>query len=164
MAIQFKSRGFSGKRGKRKDKKTGIGLPIFLTIWGGGFLAGGLFMFLGMWNNFTADVEASTWTKTPCAIVESEVEVLEEGDRDEPFRFKVRYRYRFDGREFTSTRVKAGDGEDRTGDYLKAYRKTLRYPAGSQHDCYANPEDPDQVVLMKGAVGSGFSLLSHCPC
>ena len=51
-------------------------------------------------------------------------------DRDKPFLFKVRYRYRFDGREFTSTRVKAGDGEDRTDDYMNAYRKTLLYPAG----------------------------------
>lgn len=148
---------FGDRRGSRNDagKSSSIGVRIFMTLFFLFFFAIGTTIEVLAIHEFSKSVRQRFWKQTPCKILESKIE--EDSKRGEPFEFKVRYEYEFEGNKRTSANYKRGSC--RTDEYHKAAKILRRYPAGKDAVCYVNPKDPSQAVLKRGSLLFGFVIL-----
>src|SRR5262245_841903 len=84
------------------------------------FLAMGLVFCTAVWPIAT---QTRFWKATDCVIVESRV--VEDGGRDAPYRFRVRYAYQWQDQTFTGDRWSSQS--DSFSDYGEAQRLLERY-------------------------------------
>lgn len=133
----------------------GIGWTAFSSI----FVFAGFFIF---WT----EMKTHTWDQVPCEV--QEFSILEDADEDFPFKVDLAYRYRIEGRWYTSRQLKPDfEGEE-------SYRELaeLEDEIVSLVDpvCWVNPEDPSEAVLFADggdswgglifmAFGGGFVLI-----
>ncbi|NOZ94807.1 MAG: DUF3592 domain-containing protein [Acidobacteria bacterium] len=125
------------------------------TVFGLVFLLAGLFFTGFMGREVWRDIEARGWTRTPCRVVSSFAAL--NGPDERPYSFRVRYRYRFGGREYASSVMRRGY----TGgsDFRKVQLLLLRYPTGARATCWVNPENPSQAVLEQRSLLFGLIVL-----
>lgn len=138
----------SGSREGIRQKKMGtLGaagcVGAFLSLFG---LIGALFLAFfvqGLWQV----VRARGWVEVPCRVISSELGT-HSGDDSDTYSIEVTYRYRFDGRDYESSRYQflRGASSGREG---KA-RIVESLPAGGACVCYVDPENPAEAVLERG--------------
>lgn len=119
-----------------------FGLP-FAAI-GVGTLIWGVGASLVSWQ------EMKTWQPVQAELLETE---LKRSTSDDSITYKVSaiYRYSFNGRTYTGTRVGIGDSYDNVGDYhqLEAGRLKRALERGQTVTAWVNPDRPDQAVLNR---------------
>lgn len=136
----------------RTDGKTGIIQRLFMSLFGLIFMAaGGFFAYMiltDVWDNY----QTRSWTKTPCVIMESQVDVVRDG-----YRFRVGYQYSFNGREWTSHKLNLKDDNvfSKVGE---ADAKVRQYAPGGETYCYVNPKMPGQSILEFSSLAMGFAV------
>ncbi len=99
-----------------------------------------------------------TWDRTDCEILSSGGRVRTNAPDDEPpFELVIHYRYRWQGREETSSLFSLGGTA--FSDWLKIHRLSEAYPKGATAACYVDPETPSRAVLER----QGFWILLALP-
>jgi len=147
----------------RRFAITSAGAPgligkVFFSLFLSVFLLAGLFFEFMIGRDVWRDLRTYGWQKTECVITESRGASREELEfRGEPYRFVVKYRYTFGGREHQGdvyTRGYRG-----SSDYSKVQRLTGRYRPRAKAVCYVNPNQPAEAVLERKAPWLAFGLL-----
>lgn len=107
---------------------------------------GGLFLFFFA-RGASQVVAARGWEEVPCEVVSSEVRE-HSGDDSSTYSIEVTYRYRYDGRDFESSRYQflSGSSSGREG----KQRVVDRLPPGGPCVCWVDPENPSEAVLERG--------------
>jgi len=113
------------------------------ALFGLAFLGAGLFFLVMMLRLAGDTVAEQRWPKVPATIVSSSHGAG--GGEEHPYRFLVRYRYRFGGRWLTSSTYQ--NGYVGTDDFEPVQRLLLRYPPGAHVTCRVNPRNPADAVL-----------------
>ncbi|HSL81811.1 MAG TPA: DUF3592 domain-containing protein, partial [Thermoanaerobaculia bacterium] len=122
-------------------KAAGCGVAFF-----GVFLLFGLgFAAFFVWPAVRV-LQARSWAEVPCEILESRV-ASHAGEDGSTYSVEVLYRYRVDGREYTSDRYQFLGGS--SSGYESKARAVERIPPGTRTVCYVDPEDPMQAVLVR---------------
>ncbi len=116
----------------------------------------GLAVGLGLGYALLGTVQPYFWAPTPCTIVDSQR--IEPGVESTKGRtFVIRYRYRFNGGDYTSDQFSAGIQESLSTSKIE--RLLLTHPVGSESRCYVNPKNPSEAVLNRTGVWVAFFLL-----
>src|SRR5262245_50096946 len=110
------------------------------------FLGMGLVLSTVVWRSAT---QTRFWKATDCVIVESRV--VEDGSRDAPYRFRVRYAYQWQDQTFTGDRWSSQ--ESSFSDYGEAQRLVGRYAPDRKLICYVDPNNPATAVLERSHLG-----------
>jgi hypothetical protein len=109
---------------------------FFLVIGGLAFLSIFVRPLLGV-------LQARNWTPTPCRITSSAVVTKGSGD-DRKFYPDILYFYSVGGTRYNSTRWNPFDSSTSRA---QAQRIVQQFPAGTNAQCYVNPNDPTQAML-----------------
>jgi hypothetical protein len=132
----------------------GLGRRIFLSLFFLLFLGAGLW-FTGIFvRSFWAMAVTHRWAPVECVMEESRVVPAARGDSTPEL--SVRYRYRYNGREFSSTRLSRG--VNASLDTAKAYRLSQQLAPGTRTTGYVDPAHPENAVLQRGSLWLGFTL------
>lgn len=122
-----------------------IGVTLFFLIWMG--IPTVMLVFLVRQGLQTAAPYA--WPKTDCVILDSRV--VEPGaDRESSYAFAVKYRYTWQGRDYTSDKLKLRGKS--SANYADIQKLAERYPADSKAFCYVNPAAPAQAILQRDSL------------
>lgn len=89
-----------------------------------------------------------TWPSTTCTILSSAGRLdAAVADTKPPYAFDVAYRYTWQGRDYTSSRL------SRTAPNFTSWSKVRRledrFPPGAPTSCYLNPSEPSDAVLIR---------------
>lgn len=127
--------------------------PLSQMLFGLPFIAFGVFMGLlccfDVWQWYTM----KWWAETPARILEASLETHQstdsEGHEIASYSVKTRYRYVYQGKEYTGTRLGIENGPDNVDSYHHVMAASLR---DAQRDgktvlCYVNPANPEKAVL-----------------
>ncbi|MHC4744857.1 MAG: DUF3592 domain-containing protein [Planctomycetota bacterium] len=131
-----------------RDKSSSIVGRIIGTLIFLGFFAIGTTIEVFIIKDLARAIGQRFWIQTPCKILESTVE--EDHKRSNPFKFKVRYEYEFNGSKHISETYKRSHG--RSEEYHKADKIRQRFPAGHDALCYVNPKNPAEAVLKRSTL------------
>jgi hypothetical protein len=128
-----------------------LGTIVFaslMVLLGGGLFWAGYTGYRGE-NREIARAHETLATVTASAVGE-ELEI-DGGDMDTTYYPAVSYGYRFDGRDYTGTRVWAGSVDHRglqtTGFRIWAEEWVGRFPVGSEVPVFVNPSAPEEAFL-----------------
>ncbi len=124
----------------------GLGGRLAGTLFGAVFLIIGLVFtaFIGRESVHVVRVW-TTWVRVPCAIVDSGASL--DGDDERPYRFEVRYRYRWKDEPHEATTFRKGYRGSQS--FRPVQRLLLSYPPGGAAHCYVDPTDPARAVLQR---------------
>ncbi len=138
----------SSSLGKAKAAGGPIKVAVgMLILFGAFFLFGfGMFIPFFVWPALQV-AEARFWTPVPCEIISSGVE-SHAGDDSTTYSVEALYRYRFAGQDYTSNRYQFMGGS--SSGYEGKAEAAARIPAGSQTECYVDPDDPFEAVIHRG--------------
>ncbi len=106
----------------------------------------GCYLLIDGAGRYRVGKASETWPVTTVTILETTVE-KSSSRHSTSYDPIVRYTYTVDGQDYQSDRLQASlnGGSRRT-----AEKVLERYPVGSQHTGYYDPERPDQAVLLPG--------------
>jgi len=132
---------------KKKSKGGGSGC---LMLFGLPFAGAGLFV---LYMALSAPLDAwrmADWAEVDCRVLSAELEE-HRGDDSTTYEVKARYRYTFNGREYTAERVSVHTGGDNIGSFQQdTYQQLAEYErSGEPFRCYVNPSDPSEAVLFR---------------
>jgi hypothetical protein len=119
---------------------------LLRTLLGLGLLVPGAAFTVLLWISYVRAEETRHWTPTPCLILSSRV-LSEHPSPNSPIahRASVRYRYAFAGATHSGDHIRRVDGP--TSEKEKAASLCAKYPAGTETQCFVNPQQPDFAVL-----------------
>lgn len=90
---------------------------------------------------------ARSWTATPCVVESSRVK-SHPGDDGTTYSVDILYRYEVQGREFRSNKYGfmggSSSGHDGKAEIVR------QFPPGRETECFVNPADPTEAVLVRG--------------
>ncbi|MHC4213374.1 MAG: DUF3592 domain-containing protein [Planctomycetota bacterium] len=93
--------------------------------------------------------EAQNWDKTICTIESMD---YKETHPDHGAEMVVRYTYEYDGKKYWSSNYRYGKA---------TYSKGMIFQPGQQADCFVNPDNPEEAVMIRDdSVWSLWALLS----
>lgn len=120
---------------------------LFLIVFSLPFIGGGAaaMYFLSIAPVYRTYVSAD-WPRVPCRIYHSDVKSHSDDDGT-TYSVDIHFEYEFEGRQFTSTTYNFDSSSSSGYDSKKAI--VDRYPVGSEHECYVNPDFPEQAVLNR---------------
>ncbi|HSN55897.1 MAG TPA: DUF3592 domain-containing protein [Candidatus Sulfomarinibacteraceae bacterium] len=118
-----------------------IAATLFFLVF---FLMGSLFVAVIV-GDAVRQAAVWRWPEVECTILDSGVE--ETGDDESPYRPRVLFEYRVDGRTYRSGAVSRG--ADATSSYDKARAPADRYLPGSRATARVNPDLPGDAVLER---------------
>lgn len=119
------------------------------------FLAVGCGVMYGLgWRTLQQSQAAQHWQQAMCEITASNIASHSDSDGT-TYSLEVTYNYRFDGRLFQGDRL--GFFDFSSSDYSHWRDLQQQYPRGSQHRCYVDPANPEEVVINRDL--SAFELL-----
>ena len=122
-----------------------IGVTFFFVLWMG--IPSVMLVFLGRQALQMANVYS--WTRTDCVILDSRV--VEPGeDRASSYAFAVKYRYTWQGRDYTSDKLKLRGAS--SSHYADVRKLAERYPVDGKSVCYVNPAAPEQAILQRDSL------------
>jgi len=150
MRVRLGSRGRVGLRRRRGD--AGRVLPSILLVL---FLGLGLFLLWVMVAELARTIDSYRWPETECLILDGDVVVPAGGDGE--FVYRVTYRYRAGGRDYTGDVLRPG--YDGSGDSADAYRLAAAYPAGARVPCWVDPDHPASAFLDHRSLWYALILL-----
>ncbi len=124
----------------------GLGGRLAITLFGAVFLIAGLAGTAFIGREALGVVRAWTaWVRTSCTIVDSGASL--DGGEEHPYRFEVRYRYRWRGGVLEGTTFQ--EGYVGSADFRPVQKLLLAYPPGRSAACFVDPGDPSQAVLKR---------------
>jgi hypothetical protein len=123
-------------------------LASFLSL--GGSLVGILLIGIGFFA-LQMSSDSLQWQETKATITKCEVIGRGGLRRRRSYSLQIEYSYSADGREFIGRRI---NGAGEAGLDVKAIAQ--KYPVGSLHPVYYDPNDPEQAVLEPGFSGSNI--------
>jgi len=135
-----------------------IGNRLFVYVWSGGFIIGGLF-FGGLGCVWAWEaMESGSWPSTEGKVIDSRVNREEtrdsDGDRKIRYRPIVVYEFRVDGRTYSGNRLQIGSlGYKKHSAASAAIKERTRE---NQCTVFYNPKDPAQSSLTAGLQLSHF--------
>lgn len=110
---------------------------------------------VGLWI-FVAGFGGGYEEKVPCRV--SQFEIYSEPDEDEPFRVKLAFDYRVEGRSFKGSQLSPGfTGSSQFEKLAKLRKKVFRGEEGFM--CFVHAEDPSDAVLLKSESSHLIGLL-----
>lgn len=128
----------SSSSGRRSGRVGGtIGFALFALF--------GLLFLLALGYAIVSQVTVNRWPGVTAQIEHSRI--IEDRDRDEPYRLEVRYTYEVDGTGYTGQRLH--QEEQWTRDYREVVELEQQFPAGAQATAYYDPADPAESVLIR---------------
>jgi len=148
---------FSFGRSSRssRGRNPGSGAMLFGGVM---FTVIGLAVTVGLGVMVYNVADTYRWDEVPATLEHAEVVVREGGPRhDRPFQLDVRYRYQFDGKEFTGGRDTLDDGYERDYENLALRRAELL--ADDSLVVYVNPNDPGEAILRRTTLWIAFVIL-----
>jgi hypothetical protein len=118
---------------------------VLVSLFFATFLFAGLFFLWMVLSEGLHDLATWRWREATARIGSSRVEVTQAGQ--DPYHPVITFRYRIDGREYKSNRIRRrGGGYD---SWDAAQQVADRYPVGAEVRCWLDPEHPDQAVLER---------------
>ena len=133
-----------------------VGATLFFLLW----LAIPSIMLVFLTRQAWKDAQTWRWRQTPCTIIRSTVD-QPTSDGEYPFRVEFAYAAGRPG-ELEPGRLSSSVYALRyrgSKDYADVQRLLLRYPAGAQTTCYVNPANPNEAVLKRNGLSSGWMVL-----
>ena len=110
-------------------------------------LIGSVFLYMMTILPLWGVLSSGDWVATPCEIVKSTVHQRRGTDRP-VFEWDLQYRYTFAGQGYDGDQYNFWVfGNSSAGN--QKYRRARQYPRGSQHVCYVDPDNPQNVVLIR---------------
>ena len=130
-----------------KNLKIVRGFSKFLVV------LGLLLLGFGAWFVQEA-MAARNWPSTTGTLISASVR-SSRGSSSTSRRYQVQltYRYRVDGKSYTSNRYRLGDGPT-AGDYTEreqARQEASRWEEGQEVEVYYDPDEPESAVLVREA-------------
>lgn len=127
---------------------------------GGLFLFGFVFLLAGLTALYFAFLvplgksrEARNWKAVDCIIRSAVVETRHDSDGDTTYAPQITYSYSFRGGNYQSSRYSFFD---LASGRQWAQALVDRYPVGSQHSAYCDPQQPHEAVLTRELQGRNF--------
>lgn len=119
--------------------------------------AAGLLFTWVLWTSWQRAEETRRWVPTPCRIISSQVV----SERPTPHsnlahQAEVRYAFTFEGKSLTGTHIKRVDSVSQHEE--NARKKLEEYPVGLETNCYVNPAQPQQTVLVHDSRAALYSI------
>ena len=110
-------------------------------------LIGSVFLYMMTILPLWGVLSSGDWVATPYEIVKSTVQ--QRRGKDGPvFEWDLQYRYAFAGQSYDGDQYNfMVFGNSSAG--KQKYRHARQYPRGSQHVCYVDPDNPQNVVLIR---------------
>ena len=122
------------------------------------FAAIGLLGLVVAGKTILGAARAYSWRETPCTILESRrAPDGVEGSSAANGGILIRFRYEVDGTPHTSDRVSSGNGVTRS--VRKLERLLFDHPAGKQAQCWVNPANAADAVLVRDSLWPALFLL-----
>ncbi|MFC1760735.1 DUF3592 domain-containing protein [Planctomycetota bacterium] len=140
------SPGSNRRRGDNKPAR--VGGKLGGTLFFGVFALVGIGVLIPMFILPVAHIlDARDWPAVSCRIVSSEVR-SHEGDDSTTYSVHILYTYEINGETYKSDRYSFMGGS--SSGYQGKRRIVDQYPAGYQTQCWVNPENPLEAVLLRG--------------
>jgi hypothetical protein len=131
---------FKKKQNKPRSKTFGI-------FFGGMFFGmGAFFCWMGAINPLIKSLTSDNWIQTSCIIDSSEVE-SHRSDDGTTYSVEISFHYTVDGQRYQSDTYNF-DSSSSSGRSGKA-EVVARYPVGTEHICWVNPDDATKAVLSR---------------
>lgn len=111
------------------------------------FGAGSFFCWIMGISPIVKSLGSSDWLETSCIIESSQVESHRSSDGT-TYSIEISFSYSIDRRSHTSDTY-SFDSINSSGREGKA-KVVARYPTGSEHTCWVNPDDTTQAVIYRG--------------
>lgn len=138
------------RQGKAGGKIIGL---LFGCIF---FGMGTLFCWMMGLSPLLNSLNSQEWPQVSCVIDSSEVKSHHDSDGT-TYSVDIRFSYSARGSSYQSDSYNFASGSS-SGRSAKA-AIVARYPVGSQHDCWVNPEDPSQAVLCRDIPRSVYFVI-----
>jgi hypothetical protein len=135
--------------------------PLAELIFGCFFtLLGTAVLLLGLSPTYQA-LQMRSWVEVPCVI--ERFEISDHPDSKPAFRPEVSFRYRWQGKSFTSTQLWPGHVGEEDYESLAELRTRLGPEFPRSANCRINPDHPDQGALVPAPVsGSPIVIVGFC--
>ncbi len=162
-----------------KLRNKGSGASWFLTIFGGIFLAVGLFVGGLQTKSIFQSINAQNWVDTPAVVTQAQLDVSYDSDGN-TYRATGEYEYQWQGDTYASDRLFFGTGSDSQDKFHRGIVKTLKSKqrSGERLTVKVNPNNPGQAVafpqirwgmtammsvftLLFGGVGAGIIAMGQ---
>lgn len=110
-----------------------------------------------LWHSYQRAEETRHWTPVEALVISSQV-LTERVTPHSPVKFRadVRYRYTFNGRTFTGSRIRRVDGPTSAKENAESLVATHR--AGLVETCFVNPSQPDFAILEHSTRAALYSI------
>ncbi|MEM8548974.1 MAG: DUF3592 domain-containing protein, partial [Pseudomonadota bacterium] len=120
------------------------------TLFGIPFAAVGVFMLVWIGNTVRQYVDMQAWIATEATVIDGGYRTLS-GDDSDTYKAYGEYRYRYEGRDYVSTRVAMSDTADNIGSFQQELGRRLRNAAasGTPVTAWVNPADPADAVISR---------------
>ena len=143
---------------KKKKSNAGaiylLSIGLFLTLLGAGF-------FWLLWQSFGNARDTRKWTEVPCLVINSEVERRADVNIAPEYRWRVSYKYQYEGGDFISDLYKPIDEArgQKWGKSIEVVKRQIEeYPLNAKATCFVNPKRPEMAVLAHDTKAAGYSL------
>ncbi len=104
-------------------------------------------------------IKAQSWNQAQATILSSDV-ITSRGNKSTTYRADIKFQYEYQNVVYKSETWNT-DWATSSGSKSGAEATVKRYPAGSNHPCYVNPNDPAQAVLDRSyQVSNLFGLFT----
>jgi hypothetical protein len=110
-----------------------------------------------LWKSWQKAEETRSWKPVEAVVVSSQV-LTDRPTPHSPLKYTadVHYRYTFEGKAFTGTRIRRVDGP--SSHKQKAEAAVAEHRAGKTVTCYVNPAQPDFAILEHDSRAALFSI------
>ena len=131
----------------RKRKVTGSALLVIFAL---PFCAVSIFTGYKLLSTVVEWVKVSSWREVPAYITHADLEVHSDSDSTTK-QVKARYRYHFEGKNYTGTRVSLHRGSDNIGSFQENVYQELEehHRSGEAYRCFVNPDNPGESILIR---------------
>jgi len=119
-------------------------------------IVGAVFVWV-LWTAWQRAEETRHWTPVSCRVLSSQIK-SEQATRNSPTKHRVivRYDYAWQGRTFSSERIRRVDGPK--SDLEAAEELREQFAPGQQTTCYVNPSDPSIAILQHDSRAALYSI------
>ena len=118
-------------------------LSLFGSVF---FCSGALFCWFAGLNPLLKSLNSNDWQEVSCVIDSSRVK-SHHSSGGTSYSVDIRFSYSVQGSNYQSDTYNFEPGS--SGDRSSKAEIVARYPLGSKHSCWVNPDDPSQAVLSR---------------
>jgi Protein of unknown function (DUF3592) len=139
-------------------QRASIGARCFLSVIGLILAGAGGFFTYQMWQSYKRAAETYAWQEVPCLISYSKVEE-ERLTLNSPVSYipVIKYSFIQEDMSVISEKIKRVAGL-KFKDKADAEALVAKYPAGQGAQCFVNPNDPKDVILVRDNKGALYSI------